>query len=420
MADLLDYIPPDEHAAIADGTSTYDAHADLMQAINENAQGNPGLQSSGLIDFPRGQVYFAQPINLKHIVTLRGYGSQFNATHTLKFPPGMDGIIVNHKDTYGRGLADPGDIGKADGSRIEGLCIKGERTGDVNTLACGIRMRARAKVVDCLVTEFDQDAYHIAASNRGGDLQKGNANNFKVLDCSARDLGRHGYYADGTDVNAGMTSGFDAKYCDGYGVYESSFLGNTHIMAHVAACGGGYLSDNSNAANVFIGCYQEGSLPSSFVRPTVVIGGLVPADEGSAQYVRHGELSPFIINEHWENQQGVGTDLTYEYGKGDTAFKMLAEGDNPGGWAWQFSNRWKVWQLVHSRLDLFSVIRLTTDLSGEAGIKDEDASPIGPGRMIINKLSYSIGHDRHAELNIKDLVDTIADLESRLAALEGV
>jgi Pectate lyase superfamily protein len=115
--------------------------------------------------------------------------------------------------------------------------------------------------------------------SQGHDM--GNANNWLVEYCRVAECGGHGMFIDGDNVNAGVSIDFDASVNGGLGIYDNSFLGNTHIGAHVAANkrGAYRTSQHGNAHNTFIGCYSEGdySPPSKIYTPSISLGGLMAA-----------------------------------------------------------------------------------------------------------------------------------------------
>jgi len=97
-----------------------------------------------------------------------------------------------------------------------------------------------------------------------------------VHSCSLTANGGHGLYVKGADANAGAGYNINASYNGGWGIYDSSFLGNTYVACHTAVNTlGSYKSDNANARNLFLGCYSEGGQPAgSIVAPAMFIGGL--------------------------------------------------------------------------------------------------------------------------------------------------
>jgi Pectate lyase superfamily protein len=127
----------------------------------------------------------------------------------------------------------------------------------------------------------------------------GNANNWMVEYCRVAGCGGHGMFLDGDNVNAGTSINFDASGTKGWGIYDNSFLGNTHIGSHTESNAlGPYRTANIGSAyNVFIGCYSEGdSPPSKIYNPSLSIGGIMAA--GFAN-----DSSGFRLDATWEGAQ---------------------------------------------------------------------------------------------------------------------
>ncbi len=106
-----------------------------------------------------------------------------------------------------------------------------------------------------------------------------NANNWRLTQVRVDFCDGHGFFIDGGDSNAGMAHGIDATANQGWGVFDSSFLGNTWTGCHVSSnILGAYAVDPLSLANysTFIGCYAEGNQPASnFLASTqvLVVGG---------------------------------------------------------------------------------------------------------------------------------------------------
>jgi len=321
---LLTFIPAAEHAAIFAGTSTYDCSAALSAAIaSATTSGGWVFPTAGIIDLPRGQIYFAAGIELRASVHLRGHGcgqAGGNFGTVMKFPANSRGITIK-KGT-------PPSTNGGDGTLIEGVYIRG--SGGTNPDGNGVTMEGRAKLRDCFVSHFSGHGICISA-----DISVNtNANGWLLDSCSSQNNGRSGLYTKGGDANAGCAIGCDFSSNADWGVDDSSFLGNTYTGCHAdgngrrsmvyhlgnryyvldadlagttepginAAVwaligegvlwppyypqwvsgtayvrGGAYQSAGASARNVFIGCYSEsGTQPPSYYtnRLAIIIGGL--------------------------------------------------------------------------------------------------------------------------------------------------
>lgn len=109
-------------------------------------------------------------------------------------------------------------------------------------------------VKECITLE------NISAANFGGNgfnmvngIPNGNSNNCIFKNCLASQNRLHGFYIQGSDANNMRFIGCNATSNGGLGFYDSSFLGNSHTMWHLATNGGpdiswqrGLVSDGGN------------------------------------------------------------------------------------------------------------------------------------------------------------------------------
>jgi hypothetical protein len=137
-------------------------------------------------------------------------------------------------------------------------------------------LRGRALIRNVFVRGWLGSGITVIAYATEQGAARGNANGFRIEGGRVEQCGRHGLYVDGNDANAGYVLGLDASLNAGWGIFDSSFLGNTYIATHAEGNAlGPYKTDNANARNVLIGCYSESGQPgSSIVGPAVVLGGL--------------------------------------------------------------------------------------------------------------------------------------------------
>jgi hypothetical protein len=289
---LLDYIDVAEHAAILDGTSTFDcsdAFDDILaQFANPEGQGAFG-NAGREIRLPPGRVCISRPIQLK--VSCRivgegaGYGTDRGHPTVIQVAEDQHGIIVHRFDTYDEDLSvttawvtgstyaqdirryvqgghiyivvtagggavsvEPshasGDVTGADGYtwRWQATARGGDSSelrnfslqSDGGTVGHGIWMRARATCYDIHISGFPENGYNVVASATAGLADqhlRGNANNFRIY--NGRITGcQHGVFLDGADANQGTLLGVDCSQNLGWGFYDDSFLGNVFIGCH--------------------------------------------------------------------------------------------------------------------------------------------------------------------------------------------
>jgi hypothetical protein len=216
---------------------------------------------------------------------LEGGATGFDVGKATKFtfPAGVTGIRVQAYNTSGANTKDSVTHRGGDGSIIRGIALFGGYTS-VDGEYHGIQLRARAVIENVFIHNFEGDGIHIAAgvSNaNGADPPCGNANNWRIVGGRIQHC-RNGLFTDGADVNAGSCTSLDCTANRSWGIYDSSFLGNTYVACHTATNTiGAYKADDASAQNVFIGCYSESDQPGSTINvPALVVGGLHAAALG--------------------------------------------------------------------------------------------------------------------------------------------
>lgn len=206
------------------------------------------------------------------IIEGAGHGMTGGVGTALRFPEGVTGIRVQGEQTAGAtGTRAPGR--SASGSTIRNLTILSSWSAD--GVAHGVHLRATASVEDCHIDGFNGDGVHIDGN------PPANANVWQLRTVTAVWC-RNGIFVDGPDGNAGTCVAASVTNNRQWGIYDSSFLGNSYIGCHAADnVAGPYKSDSLNASNLFLNCYSEsGQPPASFVSPTLVVGGAHGAGTG--------------------------------------------------------------------------------------------------------------------------------------------
>ena len=414
------YIPPAEWTAIVARTSTYDCTEAVQAAINSTAFGAGATASGAYVTFPDGQYTFNTALELKRKCGLIGMNSGLGdaAGVVFSFPNGTDGIVIHRQNTLAGGLEAPPTNG-ADGSEVRGILIRGAGYSPGNV--SGVVMRARAVFTGVRVEKYQGDGWRIVADAVTADpARTGNANLFNMTMCAASECWGNGLYVDGLDVNAGNIVGFNSINNGLWGVFDSSFLGNTFTGAHTSANGrrgqvshlgnryylkhdavagttepgtnaavwvligaggvtfyypawvsgtdyqpgGAFKSDNANSDSLFIGCYSEsGQPPSVILHPATVIGGEHGADfapESTGHRNIAGRLTPFTVVSR-------ATDAPLTMGVAQRTGELLsyhAPGDNAVGLSpATFDAASGDWVVRHARLSARTPVRYTTDLS---------------------------------------------------------
>ncbi len=328
-----------DYGAVGDGV-TDDLPA-FNQAIAATIkQGTFVYPTSGIIIVPPGTYYLNGTLILNGSVHLIGGGagqSGGNWASTLQFPADTVGIIIK------KGNVNPNQNG-GDATIIEGILIKGG--GGNNTAAHGIDMQGRAKIQDCTVSNFKGNGINIVADINS----RTNANCWGINTVSLFNNGGNGLYVQGGDTNAGIGIAINSYANGGWGIYDSSFLGNTYIGCHTASNTlGAYKSDNANARNIFIGCYAEGGQPASEVAaPSMVLGGMFGPVTGTGYFLIDGK-TPSI--------SATLNGATINIGKGELL--GLVDADTPQ-WPYRLKYATGSWYLDWANLSSSKCVKLYT------------------------------------------------------------
>lgn len=257
----------------ADPTGTNDSLAAFEAAIASfpnNAEFAP-YNGGNTIIVPQGKYKLSAQLNIERSIILSGVTTPDGNAWTgsiLEFPTGTTGIRIYDYRTAPNGT-------DAGGTTIENLVIKTTRGSAAQEPNChGVYSNTRFTIRNCVVTLFGDTGVYIEATSGGSP--NGNANNWRIDNVRSAENGYDGFNCDGADVNAGVAIRLDCSSNLRWGIFDSSFLGNTYVGCHTSTNGtGAYRTDNANARNVLVGCYSEsGQGASELVTPTLVLGGI--------------------------------------------------------------------------------------------------------------------------------------------------
>lgn len=214
----------------ANGAANSAAMSALLQAIA--AAGRCSVR------FPRGVFWFASTIELSTgRITLEGPASMGGEGAELKFPTGVTGIRVHGPLTSGADTKDPTAHASAAGSLIRHLTLRGAfSTSGIEAEAHGIQLRDDARIENVLVTRFEGDGIHAAASTgaaSGANPPYGNVNKSVLTDVTVSQC-RNGMFFNGLDSNACTIVAANCASNRQWGIWDSSFLGNTYLGGHVS------------------------------------------------------------------------------------------------------------------------------------------------------------------------------------------
>ncbi len=235
------------------------------------------LHRAGIVR-ARDTIYFlTQTLELTQPVEFRGMYSQLAGDKPceLLFDTDLTGLYV-----------DP----LATNVLISGLTVT--CWSGTDTTKHGLWMRFRTHVEYCRFRQFGGNGVNIVGSANDPDpLRDNNVNGWSLFCVKCDDNGGDGVYVDGADSNAGVGYKVDCVANTGWGINDSSFLGNTWIACHTAFNdGGAYQSDGDNAQSLFLGCYSEQGQPESqFAQRSLFLSGLHGAGVSDASKGGGGE-----------------------------------------------------------------------------------------------------------------------------------
>jgi len=425
------------------GSQNSQAFADAQAFLSVDR--GSAYEGGASVEFLFGDYSFAETIQLKKAMHLFGKGAghanSSGQNTRLVFPANTTGIIVHRHNTIDDTTEDdtsPGMRG-ADNSVIENLSIVGgggttplpAAYDQDQMLGHGIWLRARAVLRNVYVTGFARNGIHIRASAGGGAAVEGNANLFYLDRVVSASNGWNGVYVDGADVNAGVGLMVNGTNNGLYGIYDSSFLGNTWVGCHTSANnkhgqvhykgrrytlvtddtelggatepgtdgsvwfdlgaggehavyptwepgglyirGGPYRADSNSARCVFVGCYSEsGGGRNWIVHPNLVVGGLFGAFDGSAGVLASKEIQP-----------GTAVLLkdgaVIEFGEPNNNFPVAFRIGFGSSDVWRFRYTGETWDLNHANASGRTALRLTTNATT---ISAGRAAAIGGGYPI--------------------------------------
>lgn len=237
----------------ADPTGVVDsilAFRDCADFARYNVAGEQGANANGpAIVVPQGKFFWSDTLEPRAAITMVGAkrGVVGNIGTIIEVATDKTGLLLPKHDTLGAGKETPNDplTKGAGGSFVQGFQFKS--LGGSDATKHGVHVRVAGVTLSHVeASGFPGDGFHILASS--GTLpagEFGNANHWHLDRCSATDNQVNGLLISGSDVNAGTNIGFDAQTNGRWGIWDESFLGNTHIGGHCQGNGSGVAADNA-------------------------------------------------------------------------------------------------------------------------------------------------------------------------------
>lgn len=358
---------------------------------------------------PAGDFVMRRALNLKRRVAIIGSGSaglHRNPATTIRVDRNVTpaAIVINGDDTLGDQIEDP-ETTTAAGSLLVGFKIV--RTGSSATspgeVGHGIWLRTRATLRDLEVANFAENGIHIVASATSDNpARRGNANSWRLDTVQSNSNGGHGVFVDGPDVNAGTATYVNSTRNGGWGVYDSSFLGNAWLGAHTSANDlGSYKADNANARAVFIGCYAEGNQPDASVGGRSLMIQCLGGKEAGTQTIDAASGSAVSIE---PGIQTTSPGLHLLMGSRSNQFlQMRADGDHPRGLSWYWNDTNGTYELRHARLSNRRAFAVTSNLTPDTYGR---AEPVGGGHVVMPRGTFLGSGSRARHLTMDDCIPT--------------
>lgn len=330
------YLTQAQIAVVRAGTSTVDFAPILTAAI---ASHPATVQGTNPICFGMGVYNFQSTVHINRATLLSGTGGggvgSLSLGTILTWPADTTGLVIDTAATSG--------TTDGSGSVIEGLNLEAQ-PGGTSTTAYGIQMRGKSTIRNVSVGGFAQDQIHIEACAGCGGSIEGNDNGWLVEQVflsgnaplySSTAVGVNGLFIQGADANAGHSYGVNVSNVKGWGIYDNSFLGNTHIQPEVAVSGllsrvnylGTSYVANPTATTSQLGSTTPGTNTAVWV--AIASGSYAPWTNGGTYYPGGGYACPGLSERTaFYSAYDEGGDPP-SYGQQDC---ITFGGLNVGGW----------------------------------------------------------------------------------------
>ena len=234
---------------------------DVQKLVDECA-----AAGGGVVQLPRGMFDVPRPIDIPDRVIVRGAGASYGALSAtvLVFLPD----VAPEACVYLSGA----------GAQLLDVAIQGPSFHVRSRI--GVFVRGHASLCRSVSCHFMTDFGFYVHANVA---EQTNANSFALERCRAARCGKAGYYVNGAECNAGRVEGCTADGNEGYGFFESGFLGNEYAGCHASnnprgnyAQGGSIeepLQGGVSNYSIFVGCYTEGSTPCPMRAAQIHVSG---------------------------------------------------------------------------------------------------------------------------------------------------
>jgi hypothetical protein len=297
--------------AVGDGVT--DDHRAFLDAIEAFPSNVSSIQQGAVrVVVPEGDYFIGSTINLHSSVIIegQGVGNSTGGASVLIWPVDTTGFMIQRFNTTGTTTEVPDDANTrgGDGSIIRNLSLRG--SGNFGVDADGVWMRANGTVEQCVINGFSRDGIHIEAGAGTGGTTEGNANIWRVSNCRLINNKRNGLYTDGADVNSGTAISVDASSNGRWGIFDSSFLGNSYIGCHSATNGVAVVAGNTGSSFVHYNGPENGNTDhrysANIAATEADLVATVPGTDANV-WIEANNLGPHFQVPTWTAAQPAGT-----------------------------------------------------------------------------------------------------------------
>ena len=207
-----------------------------------------------------------------------------------------------------------------------------------------------------------------------------NSNNWRIDDTRCESNLVCGLYVEGVDSNAGVATNLDCSSNGTWGIWDSSFLGNTYIGCHTQGnVTGGYKGEGSVNETLFLNCYTEAGQGSGNVvdAPCMWLGGIGAGPGGTARSISGRASDYWNVAGGLEHFLSDGTSSIIIGRSAAADIAMALKYTSEGEYRLSFATDAWVWR--HDGLGSLQPWAITTTGATE-----------GPGNLRLNK-GFSTG-----------------------------
>lgn len=201
---------------------------------------NGYYKASQRLFVPAGHYFLGTTtLDVAHTLIIEGDGTGLTGSAyatKLRWAAGATGIRIQRYDTSGASSVDNVNTHTGgDGTVLRGLHLYGGYSGTEGEFH-GVHAKARVGIESCKIENFQGDGIYANVAAGSGGATEGNANISRVVGTSLSGC-RNGLYLDGADTNIWTVIALDASSNRRWGIWDSSFLGNSYFGCHAEANG---------------------------------------------------------------------------------------------------------------------------------------------------------------------------------------